>query len=679
MRNFHHPTFVLLVGIALTTVVVTRLFAQVNQEWVGQYDGTGQGRDIAYSLAINSTGNIYVTGYSENMDNTDYVTIKYDASGNQLWVARYNGPGNGDDEANSLAVDREGNVYVTGSCAVGGTNRDYATIKYNSMGDRLWVRFYDGPGHGDDCATFVAVDQVGNAYVTGYSTGDRTDYDYATIRYNSAGTQQWVTRYNGSGNGADQAFSAAVDGDGQVIVTGYSLGSETGLDYATVKYDSTGNQQWIATYNGPGNDLDEARSVAVDVNGYIYVAGYSYGYQTDFDYATIKYNPNGTLQWVARYNNPDNGEDYTDSFTIDETGNVYVTGCSHANITNCDYATVKYSTDGIQQWVARYNGPGNNIDGARAIAVDRNGNVYVSGKSIGNGTNYDYATLKYDSFGNQLWIVRYNGSVSGDDRAYSTAVDRAGNVYVTGYSTESGSDYDYATIKYNQNSILSIETTPISPPITIPANGGSFQYNIIVHNLVTTPQTFQIWNKVRNSIGQYTPVFGPISRSLPGGANPTCVLAQAIAGSISSGTLCFISYIGTYPSRVQDSSFFTITKSTVADGGPWIGESSVSGDIFDEYAITTTEIIPEDYTLEQNYPNPFNPMTMLKLGLPQAGNVNLAVYNMMGQKVATLVDGWRHGGYHHIAWDASGLAAGIYFCRVRVGDFTATKKLVVMK
>ncbi len=314
------------------------------------------------------------------------------------WVRRYNGsPGNGTDYAVAIAVDGAGNVYVTGqSDAAGTVERDWATIKYNSAGDTLWVRRYNGPGNGFDIARAIAVDGAGNVYVTGYTFGSGTGYDYATIKYNSAGDTLWVRRYNGPGNGYDFALALAVDGMGNVYVTGYGHGSGTGYDYATIKYNSAGDSLWVARYNGPGNGVDCANAIAVDGTGNVYVTGQSKGISTgDADYATIKYNSAGDSLWVARYNGPGNDADCAYAIAVDGAGNVYVTGNSTGIGTADDYATIKYNSAGNQQWVARYDGPGNGIDMANALAVDGTGNVYMTGWSTGSGTGADYTTIKY--------------------------------------------------------------------------------------------------------------------------------------------------------------------------------------------------------------------------------------------------------------------------------------------
>jgi uncharacterized delta-60 repeat protein len=426
-------------------------FAQVDTAWVRIYNGPGNGADEARSLAVDEQGNVYVTGYSRSSGtDDDYATIKYNANGVEQWVRRYNGPGNDDDGAYSIAVDAQGNVYVSGESYDSTTGFDCTTIKYNSNGDTVWVRRYTGLGNYSDAARSIAVDGQGNVYVTGFSYSSSTAYDYATIKYNSAGDTVWVRRYNGPGNYYDFAYSLAIDVQGNVYVTGLSAGISSSFDYATIKYNSMGVQEWVARYNGPENNDDWAHSLAVDAQGNVYVTGESRGSGTYEDYATIKYNASGDTLWLRRYNGPGNGADIARSLAVDGQGNVYVTGESPVSGTNYDYATIKYNTAGVQEWVQRYNGPGNSLDKAYALAVDGQCNVYVTGGSRGSTYIEDYATIKYNSAGDTIWVRRYNGPGNSTDNASAIAVDNAGNVYVTGSSFTSGVYSDYATIKYVQ-------------------------------------------------------------------------------------------------------------------------------------------------------------------------------------------------------------------------------------
>jgi uncharacterized delta-60 repeat protein len=406
-------------------------------------------------MVIDSFGNVYVTGVSASATNADYATVKYNLSGAEQWVARYNGPVNSNDIANAIAVDSSGNVYVTGQSLGSGTNYDYATIKYDSSGGEQWVTRYNGAANSVDVARAAAVDSSGNVYVTGYSyNGTGTVYDYVTIKYNPGGVQQWVAKYNGPGSSADNANAIAVDSSGNVYVAGWSMGSGTSYDFATVKYNSSGDQLWVARYNGPANVDDQAGWLALDPSGNVYVTGYGTGSGTDKDFTTIKYNSSGGEQWVARYDGPANSIDVAHAIALDPSGNVYVTGSSF-NISD-DYATIKYNSSGGEQWVARYDGPASDYETSTAIAVDSEGNVYVTGQSTGSGTDLDFATIKYDTNGGEQWAERHDNA-SGADGAKAVSVDSSGNVYVAGYSMGSGTDNDYAAIKYFQ---APNETTP---------------------------------------------------------------------------------------------------------------------------------------------------------------------------------------------------------------------------
>jgi len=313
-----------------------------------------------------------------------------------LWTNRYNGPGNRNDVAGAVAVDGSNNVVVTGYSDVNGygTNYDYVTIQYSSAGVGLWTNRYNGPGNSGDYAFALAVDGSNNVVVTGSTYGGSSDF-YATIKYSSAGVPLWTNLYKGWIDGANMAWAVAVDTSGNVYVTGESAGCcfyPYYFDYATIKYSSAGEPLWTNRYDGPGTSYDYARAIAVDTNGNVNVTGYSWGSGSGYDYATIQYSSAGVPLWTNRYNGPGNGEDAAIAIAVDRSNNVIVTGSSTGSGGYSDCLTIKYSSAGVPLWTNRYNGPGN---GASAMAVDRSGNVIVTGSSTGSGGNADFATIKY--------------------------------------------------------------------------------------------------------------------------------------------------------------------------------------------------------------------------------------------------------------------------------------------
>ena len=289
-----------------------------------------------------------------------------------------------------------------------------------------WMARYNGTGNGYDQSKAVAVDNAGNVYVAGTIVGSGTLHDWATIKYDSAGQQQWLALYNDFDNPDAQLNAMTIDKSGNVYVTGWS-GILYGYDdCTTIKYNSAGQQQWVARYNVQPRGYAAGAAIAVDSSGNIFVAAAVTNQPNTTFSATIKYNASGEEQWVAEYHGGANA-DYPAAIAIDATGNAYVTGTSYT-CPSSDYLTLKYNPGGQEQWVERHPG------GATAIAVDDSANVYVTGP----------VTIKYNSSGQQQWATPY-----GNGGANAIALDGLGNVYVTGSIPDPNMYSDYGTIKYN--------------------------------------------------------------------------------------------------------------------------------------------------------------------------------------------------------------------------------------
>jgi hypothetical protein len=209
------------------------------------------------------------------------------------------------------------------------------------------------------------IDDAGNVYVTGESKGTRSDQDtdYATVKYDSSGIEQWVQRYNGSANHVDHADRLVVDIAGNAYVSGHliGMGGPNDSGYATVKYDKAGSELWAVLYEGEGS----IAGMAIDDEGNVYAVGSGSG--ADGGSTTLKYDPSGNLLWAtkAKYETG-----IAHAVAMDDQDNVYVAG------ENC--SIIKYDPEGNEVWSVYYDGTPD-IGYLWGIALDNSGNVYVAG------------------------------------------------------------------------------------------------------------------------------------------------------------------------------------------------------------------------------------------------------------------------------------------------------------
>ncbi|MEO8513544.1 MAG: SBBP repeat-containing protein [Ignavibacteria bacterium] len=439
----------LIITIFSVLVYVTQSFS-IGQEWATRYNGAGNSTDWAYAIATDPGGNVVVTGYSTGAGTgKDYKTIKYNPLGAILWEATYNGPINGGDYSNAIAIDASGNIFITGRVDFG--SADIVTIKYNSSGVQQWAARYNGPANGFDEGKSIHIATDGSIIVGGKTTETASGIDFITIKYNPDGTQAWATTYNGTGNSDDYVVSVDIDNSNNIYAGGCSIGSNSGLDIAVVKYNSSGVQQWVKRYNGSGNGGDALVGLKVDGAGNVIACGSTdFGASQKFNFLTLKYDPSGSLIWEKQYNGTSSDIDLATAMTVDALNNIYLTGFTtqvSGTVLDSNYGTLKYDPNGNLLWVAIYNGPSNSVDVSRSVFVDNSMNVYITGSSKGAGSD-DYATIKYSPSGSETWIMSYNGTGNQNDYSSSVVADDNGNAYVTGRSTGANSDYDYATLKY---------------------------------------------------------------------------------------------------------------------------------------------------------------------------------------------------------------------------------------
>jgi hypothetical protein len=443
MRSRHRPVLLifhalvvsLLCGVGWTPRVRAADGAPI---WTNRFNSGGS--DVARAMAVDKSGNVFVTGDFASGNafghTNSFATVAYSAGGVPFWTNVFIGP-NFNDLPHAIAVDNSGNVFVTGESQRFGFGPNYATVAYSGAGVPLWTNHYYGAGSWGS-ARALAVNDTGNLFVAGDG--------YATIAYSGGGVLLWTNRYIGSIKSNDVAYAMVAGRNGNIFVTGWSMGSGGDYDFATLAYSDAGVPLWTNRYNGPGHSNDLAGTIAMDGKGNVFVAGYSLGSGGNYDFTTLAYSDAGVPLWTNRFDGPNGSNDYPVAIAVDANGNVFVAGDSMGSGGDFDFATLAYSNTGVPLWTNYYNGTGNSNDYADSITVDANGNVFVIGTSMANSTGNVYVTIAYSGAGVPLWTNRYGDGGSNSYQSVAVKVDGNGNVVVTG---SGGVFSDYVTIKYS--------------------------------------------------------------------------------------------------------------------------------------------------------------------------------------------------------------------------------------
>lgn len=456
--------------ITLTLILLCLSIQSQTQEWVHNTNARGNFETIT-DMEVTPNGDIYICGQCD--DNTpDYLIAKFNSSGYCLWWQLWDGVNQNVDKANALALDDEGNVYVTGQSY--GYGFDIATVKYSSNGVFQWASIYSDPAIGlsEDIGIDIAVDNLGYVYVV----GNETDWpnwlvtNVRLLRYYNNGVNN-ISEKIGS-IGSDFAGKIALDKvNGYLYVTAavpgyYQSPPSISWYYGiyTYKYDIDPFNPvplWQRRFDGPGNGDDYPVDIKISSAGKIVVAGKSQGINTGWDYALISLDPNigdgskgiGEDFSSIRYNGPSNGDDIPSSLAVDGNGGIIVTGKSQGDGTNFDYATIRYNYLLQQTWLNRYNGSSNLNDNGASVIADAQNNIYVTGtinedNSLQNG---DYGTIKYNSAGAQQWLATFSYSANNDQGKF-IGVDALNKIYVSGNEYRSNNNYKIGIVKYSQPS-----------------------------------------------------------------------------------------------------------------------------------------------------------------------------------------------------------------------------------
>jgi hypothetical protein len=584
----------------------------------------GDSVDISDFVQQTPDGGFIIAGLTMTYDigEGDYWLIRMDENGDTLWTRTYGGPEY--DEPYHLMIAADAGYLVLGqTMSFGAGGNDMWLLKTDANGDSLWSRTYGGPD-GDGAWRIAKTNDGGYILIGDTSSYGAGGDDVYLIKTDVDGDTLWTKTFGGTE--ADGGTFVCQTDDGGYIITGYTASFGAG-DYSLwlIKTDQNGDSLWSRTYGGG------AWSTGISVhelsNGYFTVIG-----------VTDEYGAGANDAWMIR----------TDA-------------------------------NGDSLWSCTYGGSSDEFIWWGEQTTDQ-GYVFVGTTESFGGGAMDIWLVKTDANGNEEWSTTYGES--GDEWSYSCCQTTDGGYFIGGSKgTYFLTEGDAWLIRLEgEPPLYEITLIPHNPPIIIPLEGGSFTFDVTVNNNSISAETFDAWINVELPSSFELTVLGPVELTMGAGDTLTRERTQVVPATAPAGTYNYIGFVGDHSGwEIVDTDLFTFTKEEEDD--LWTGYEGWFnfGEPFPEEEITSGEILPEQFSLLDAHPNPFNPTTTLAFALPEAVKVKLAIYDVAGRLMATLIDGWREAGVHEVTFDGSGLASGVYIYLLEAGEFTASEKMVLLK
>jgi len=564
----------------------------------------------------------------------------------------------------AMTCDADGNFYYAVISFDRYTPDNGIYVSKSTNGGANWgnpvpiIEHFGDPYAPFEDKEYIAADITNSPYRNNvYVSWTSFDFAYPILFSRSTnGGVSYSTPVDISGYDYCQGSVPAVGPNGEVYVAwlAYSSPSSIRLVKSTNGGASFGSEVIVANITEipdplPPTDFRDNSfpSIAVDIsgktyNGYIHIVWADYRNNDADIYYSRSTNGGTTWSTAVRVNDDPfgNGKDqFFPWISADPNGNVHLFFYDRRDASNNVNFHGYYtrSTNGGATWSAN----------ERVTSVSSN---------------------PYTDFGGQF-IGDYNGITSVAHKAHPLWTD-----------TRNGNQDIYTSkISWGTAPVASIGMMPNNTPITIPPGGGSFTYTGVLGNNTASPASVDVWLKLTLPNG--TP-YGPLLNynNVPLAANQVLSVSginQAVPSYAPAGAYTYWALVGDFPLTVMDSVGFRFTKQGVVNNAVNDQEWALSGWGFDSGPMDA--LLPEAIMLLDNYPNPFNATTTITYNLPISGDVDLEVYNLLGQKVTTLVDGRVEAGQHSVSWDAANYSSGIYFYKLSAGEKSYTKRLTLLK
>ncbi|MCI0452451.1 MAG: T9SS type A sorting domain-containing protein [Candidatus Latescibacteria bacterium] len=632
----------------MALVLISVAHASPVHYWSKRF-GDASTDQTSYSVAVDASGNVLIAGGFLSTANfggglltsaggTDVFLASFATDGSHLWSKRF-GDVNPNQIAYAVATDGAGNVLVAGShwgtvnfggsplTSLGGDDIFFA--KLDSDGDHVWSKRY-GDASTDQIARSIAIGPANVIVLAGWFLG--------TVNFG-----------------------------------GSNLSSAGGVDIFVATFDAGGNHVWSQRFGAQGDQRLE--SVAVDGSGNVVLTGY-YDGTVDFgggqlvsvagnDIFLAKLSSTGSHLWSQRFGNSSNDQ-WGESVATDASGNVIATGHFESTVNfggstltsagGDDIYLVKFDEDGGHTWSQRFGTTGNQT--AKAVTIDALGGIaltgyYASTIDFGGGTltnngGVDIFVARFDPSGGHIWSAAFGGTT--DQQAEAIAIDGAGKIALGGHF--------FSTVDFGGGNLTSAGGTdvfltllgdePLNPVFITHFEARAAGAAVEVRWDVWADEALESYTLYRRDDDESYPrvvADGPAES----GAR-TCIDGDVVAGR---------TYV------------YSLTVQTTA------GESFQSPE-------ATVRVPVPALQLGQNYPNPFVVRTEFEYTLDRPATVRVAVYDARGRRVVSLANGFQNSGRHRVAWDGRDDArrivpSGVYFYQLEGAGAVAARRLLILR
>lgn len=451
-----------------------------------------------------------------------------------------------------------------------------------------------------------------------------------TLKYNSSGQLQWSNTF---GSFTSLPISTIATKSGNIYTAGL-VPEVYGLK--VVKYDESG--AILDSCSNSETFIINAFIMDDDDNSYYIGAKYGSG---GTDIFLLKYDSILNLSWQKTYIH--SGNDMGISLALDNNKNIYALGYLYNSSIYYTSVLIKYDSLGNQKWYRIYNSPFNMATKGVKVVCDKQNNVIV-GVFVNDTINYHYSAVKYSTEGNLIWERYIPDSVSYSNELFDMKLDNKNNIYMFGYSGRISTSYDYLTTKLDSAGNIKWNRIYASP-----GNIDDYPHSICVDNFCNSYVTGSTVTIKYDSSG---------------------IIKWLINNS--------------YNNYFYDGAFILIDKYYSVY---LTGDGNVQGNIncfllkFSQSVgvINQNQNIVNNYILFQNYPNPFNLSSNIKYQISKSDFVNLKIYDIVGKEIATLVNEKQSPGTYEVSFDGTNYPSGVYFYKLIAGDYSETKKMVLIK